>query len=174
MHNAPMPATWKGKARKHLLVPLLIVLLVVVSLFVASWLFYDPLNIPKTSGDFTARTLYRARHRIADHFAVHGGVPEDLQAFLAADGDIEPLHRNSLNRPFAIGVRADGVTVEIRDLGKDGKVGGSGEDADINAVFRADVPGGEQIEECGPWIEDPLDDVRPWGMPKSAGRWNGA
>ena len=122
----------------------------IAGFFAVVYFSFDPLHFANTSSEATVARIYAARHVVADYYAAHEKLPPDVGALLK--GHRHELDTDSLNRPFLIRVREDGVTVEI------GTSGGR----DIRGVFRADLPTGKAIEQLGPWVEDPLDNVKPW------------
>ena len=54
------------------------------ALFTFACLAHDPLHTAYGPSDATAGRIYAARHVIADYYAVHGRLPDDLQALLKA------------------------------------------------------------------------------------------
>jgi hypothetical protein len=121
---------------------------------------HDPLHRADSPAIATAQRIYMARHTIADYYGAHGRLPQDVLNLLRDSP--KGYATDASLRPFRINVHPDNVTVEISSLGNDGHPGGGGADRDVIGIFRADVPAGEQIEQVGPWIKNPLDDVKPW------------
>jgi len=124
------------------------------------YVVHDPLHSAHGPNDATAARIYSVRHLIANRYAANGHLPSDVSVFLR--NDHQQLDKDSVGRLFHVRVHEDGVTVEIGTWGNDAQPGGTGLNRDIIGIFRADIPAGKQIEQVGPWIRDPLDDVKPW------------
>lgn len=108
----------------------IIVLVVIVAiLIISSWLLID--KIPPDAG--TRSTMWLTEHRIREYVVVHHRLPTSLS-------DLPPLEKNrdgdladGWGRP--IQYTKEGQTVTLLSLGKDGRLGGAGQDAEIQVSF---------------------------------------
>lgn len=78
-------------------------------------------------------------HQMAEYLEVHGSIPENLSELPKRKGKNNQI-RDGWFRKIELIKQKDGL-IALRSYGRDGKVGGTGGNADITMSFRVD--GGE-------------------------------
>jgi len=87
------------------------------------------------------------------HYAqLHGELPGSLSVLPKMEG-YDSSTRDGWQRDIIFEVSSSGV-VSFRSFGRDGAVGGSGEDADIVRAFSARDAQGKWSDEMVDWSED--------------------
>jgi hypothetical protein len=134
---------------------LLIVCSVIVgiAILVLAWRALDDLiGIPPRG--VTWSRMWLTKRRILQYALSHNQLPRSL-----SDLPIMPGYDNSVDdewgRPITYEVSPSGV-VTLTSLGRDGKVGGSGEDADMIATFPSHDAQGRWSDESVAWSHDPF------------------
>lgn len=95
-----------------------------------------------------------AKRRILRYAAKHNDLPKSLSQTEASSGHHSSL-RDGWGRDIDYTVSSNG-TVTLTSLGKDKKVGGTKEDADMIGMFQARKQNGKWEDEFVEWTMDPF------------------
>lgn len=125
-----------------------VVLIVVLNAFVD--------RIPPPS--ITYSTMHMAKRRILRYAAKHDVLPKSLSQTEAISGYHSSL-RDGWGRDIDYAVSSNG-TVTLTSLGKDKKVGGTKESADMIGVFQTRKANGKWEDEFVEWTIDPFAPYR--------------
>jgi hypothetical protein len=134
---------------------LVIVCLVVagIAVSVLAWLALDDLGwIPPR--DLTATRKWVIKRRILQFAQSHNQLPyslSDLPIMTGYDNSVT----DEWGRVIAYEVSSSGL-VTLTSLGRDGKIGGSGKDADMVATFLSHDVQGRWSDELVQWNHDPF------------------
>ncbi len=102
----------------------------------------------------TATRMHAMKRRVLQYAKAHDELPKSLATLPKMEGYDSSL-KDGWKRDILFRV-ADSTVVSLRSLGRDGVIGGSGEDADIVRSFRARDAGGNWSDELVDWSEDTL------------------
>jgi hypothetical protein len=100
----------------------------------------------------TATRMQVLKRRVLQYAQVHGELPKSLATLPPMDGYDNSI-RDGWKRDIIFEVSASGV-VSFRSLGRDGMIGGSGEDVDIVRSFPSRDSSGKWNDEMVDWSED--------------------
>ena len=128
--------------------PLIILAIVTAVVAVLAFSFVD--RIPPRS--LTATRMHVLKRRVLQFAQAHGELPKSLAAMPVMEGYDSSI-RDGWKRDIIFEVSTSGV-VTFRSLGRDGTIGGSGDDADIIRSFPARDAHGKWSDEMIEWSED--------------------
>ena len=129
-----------------------LIILLIVAAVVATLAFSLAEVIPSRS--LTATRMQVIKRRVLQYARAHGKLPESLAALPAIEGYDSSI-RDGWKRGILFEVSKSSV-ITLRSLGRDGKVGGTGDDADIIRSFPARDAQGQWSDEMVEWSEDTL------------------
>ena len=92
-------------------------------------------TVPSTA--MTRTTLSVTEYRIREYVTDYERLPGHLSDLPPLEGSRDSRLTDAWDRP--IRYTRDGSTVTLLSLGKDGRPGGSGADADVQLTFRVDL-----------------------------------
>jgi len=130
---------------KRLMISLAIATAVIA---VSAFSFLD--RIPPRA--LTATRMHVLKRRVLQFARTQGELPKSLAALPVMEG-YDSSFRDGWKKDIIFEVSTSGV-VTFRSLGRDGIVGGSGEDADIIRSFPARDAQGKWSDEMIEWSED--------------------
>jgi hypothetical protein len=130
----------------------LIIILGLVIAVVAVFAFMLVDTIPRRS--ITASHMMVIKRCILQHAHSHGELPHSLTGLPEMQGRDNCI-RDGWGRNIILEVSSSGI-VTLRSLGRDGVVGGSGEDADMIGTFPSRDEQGRWSDEMVEWSHDPF------------------
>ena len=143
------------QASSHTMKRLLIVCLIVVGIVVAvaaCRVLDESIRIPPRS--LTNTTMWVLKRRILQFAHSHGELPHTLTALPEMQG-YDTSTRDEWGRDIVFEVSTSGI-VTLRSLGRDGVVGGSGNDADMIGSFPSRDADGRWNDEMVQWSHNPF------------------
>jgi hypothetical protein len=140
---------------KRLLIVCLIGVGVIVGIIVAieAWRVLDEAIRSEPRG-LTATTMLGLKQRILEFARSHGELPHNLAVLPEQPGYYNST-KDGWGREIVFEVSTSGI-VTLRSLGRDGVVGGFGEDADIIGSFPSRDSQGRWNDEMVSWSQAPL------------------
>jgi len=127
-----------------------IIILAIATAVVAVLVFSFVDRIPPRS--LTATRMHVLKRRVLQFAQAHGEFPKSLVALPVMEGYDSSI-RDGWKRDIIFEASTSGI-VTFRSLGRDGAVGGSGDDADIIRSFPARDAQGKWSDEMIEWSED--------------------
>jgi hypothetical protein len=109
-------------------------------------------TIPPRS--LTATRMMVIKRRVMQYAHAHSELPHSMTGLPVMQGYDNSI-RDGWGRDITLEVSSSGI-VTLRSLGRDGVVGGSGEDADMIASFPAHDSQGGWSDEMIQWSHDPF------------------
>jgi len=103
-----------------------------------------------TPVDITSTAITESFARVQIYAQTNGAVPPSLDVLPKRKGYINRI-TDGWHRPLLYRVAPDGV-ITIMSFGRDGKPGGTGEDADISVSYRSKRPDGSLLVGADLWI----------------------
>ena len=115
-----------------------------------SLLFVD--TVPPRSK--TAGAMHMAKRRILRYASAHNALPNSLAQTAEIPGYDNSL-KDGWGRALLYRVATNGDVI-LTSLGKDNKVGGANDDADMTGIFSSRKPDGSWSDEAVEWKQDPF------------------
>jgi len=109
-------------------------------------------RIPQRS--LTTTRMHGVKRRVLQYAQSHNQLPASLSVLPEMSGYDNSV-QDSWNRNFIYEVDSTG-NVTLKSYGKDGVVGGDGENADMIGVFASRDASGKWNDELVPWIVAPF------------------
>jgi len=106
----------------------------------------------------TYGAIHMCKRRIQRYALEHNALPLALSETKEVKGYYNSI-KDAWGRPLIYSVDTNGL-VTLASLGKDNKLGGTGDDADMVGVYPSHQPNGSWSEESVEWISDPLEIIR--------------
>jgi hypothetical protein len=129
---------------------LLIILLTVIALAGLSLLLVDRMS----QRSLTSVRMHVVKRRVLQYVQSHNQLPASLSVLPEMSGYDNSV-QDSWNRNFIYEVDSTG-NVTLKSYGKDGVVGGDGENADMIGVFASRDASGKWNDELVPWTVAPF------------------
>ncbi len=132
---------------------IIIIVIAAVAFAVFAWMALDDLvGIPPRS--LTATRMWVVKRRILRYAHSHNQLPRSLSDLPIMQGFVNDI-RDEWGRVIAYAVSPSGL-VTLTSLGRDGKSGGTGKDADMVATFPSHDGQGKWSDELVDWNHGPF------------------